>query len=94
MNNEIKLTEMQQFFLDQINKHSANLNPGYLAYLWYTRNPDSHHPVASRYAFGRTSAAYRTCRKLESLGLIKKLIVGSGITTFHRLDESDCIFTS
>ena len=66
-----QLTPMQSFFLDVIQKSNEELNPSYLAALWYEsigkrRNSDS------RRSFGQTSAAYRTCRKLTELNLVKE----------------------
>ena len=67
-----RLTEMQQFFLDTINKSTGELNPGYLANVYYESIGKRRH-AASRDSFGQTSAAYRTCRKLTSLCLIKEI---------------------
>ncbi len=67
-----RLSEMQQFFLDTINQSNEELNPCYLANLYYEIIGKRRH-VASRDSFGQTSAAYRTCRKLTSLNLVKEI---------------------
>jgi len=41
-------------------------------------------PVASRDSFGQTSAAYRTCRKLVSLNLIKE-VQDYGSTSYAKI---------
>ena len=66
------LSQMQSFFLDTINKSSEELSPAYLANLYYESIGKRRH-VASRDSFGQTSAAYRTCRKLVRLNLVKEL---------------------
>ena len=67
-----RLTEMQSFFLDAINNSGEECNPCYLARLYYESIGRRRH-TASRYSFGQTSAAYRTCRKLASLNLVKEI---------------------
>lgn len=67
-----KLTEMQSFFLDAINKLGNECNPCYLANLYYESIGKRRH-VSSRSSFGQTSAAYRTCRKLASLNLVEEI---------------------
>lgn len=67
-----RLTEMQSFFLDAINNSGKEFNPNYLASLYYESIGRRRH-AASRDSFGQTSAAYRTCRKLASLNLIKEI---------------------
>ena len=68
----IKLTEMQTFFLNKINNSGTeHVSPNYLGVLWY-EHKGIHRCAASRDSFGQTSAAYRTCRKLIELGLIRK----------------------
>lgn len=66
------LTKMQRFFLDTISKSDKALNANYLSVLWY-ESIGKRRYVASRDAFGQTSAAYRTCRKLASLNLIREI---------------------
>lgn len=67
------MTPMQQFFLDQINKSSAELSPTYLAQKYY-ESIGKRRKVASRDSFGQTSAAYRTCRTLDELGYINEKV--------------------
>lgn len=66
-----KLTEMQQFTLDFINSQKDEVNPGYVDTMW-AEHKKRHVPAASRDAFGLTSAAYRSLRKLHEMGLINK----------------------
>lgn len=66
------LTKMQSFFLDTINNSSVEMNPCYLAALYY-ESIGKRRYAASRDSFGQTSAAYRTCRRLVSLNLIKEI---------------------
>ncbi len=68
----MELTEMQQFFLSAINASEYDeLNPGYLSVLW-CEHKGKRRGVDSRDSFGHTTAAYKTCRKLTALGLIKQ----------------------
>lgn len=67
-----RLTKMQQFFLDKINASNQELNPCYLATVYY-ESIGKRVRAASRDSFGQTSAAYRTCRKLAGLNLIKEI---------------------
>ena len=67
-----RLSEMQSFFLDAINNSGEECNPCYLASLYY-RSIGKRRHAASRDSFGQTSAAYRTCRKLASLNLVKEI---------------------
>lgn len=67
-----RLSQMQQFFLDTINQSNEELNPCYLANLYY-ESIGKRRYAASRDSFGQTSAAYRTCRKLASLNLVKEI---------------------
>lgn len=68
---EVNLSPMQSFFLDTINKENKELSPTYLAHLYYEAIGKRRY-VSSRASFGQTSAAYRTCRKLVSLNLIRE----------------------
>ncbi len=63
---------MQSFFLDAINNSDNEVNPSYLANLYYTSIGKNRYS-ASRDSFGQTSASYRTCRKLVSLNLIQEV---------------------
>lgn len=67
-----QLSPMQSFFLNLINISTKELHPCYMAYMWYESIGKRRH-VASRDAFGQTSAAYRTCRKLTRLSLIQEV---------------------
>lgn len=71
-NVSIRLSQMQLFFLEVINNSSEEFNPCYLANLYYEYIGKRRH-AASRDSFGQTSAAYRTCRKLVGLNLIKEI---------------------
>lgn len=66
------LTQMQEYFLNVINNSTEELNAAYLANLYYG-SIGKRRRAASRDSFGQTSAAYRTCRKLVSLKLIKEI---------------------
>jgi hypothetical protein len=68
----VRLSGMQQFFLDSINQSNDEMNPNYLANIYYESIGKRRHS-ASRDSFGQTSAAYRTCRKLASLNLVKEI---------------------
>lgn len=63
---------MQQFFLDKITASKDQLNACYLANVYYEAI-GKRRRAASRDSFGQTSAAYRTCRKLVALNLIKEI---------------------
>jgi hypothetical protein len=66
-----ELTEMQSFFLNEINnKDGEMMSPNYLAVRWY-EHKGKHRCAGSRDSFGQTSSAYRTCRKLIELGLVE-----------------------
>lgn len=67
------LTKMQSFFLETINNSDEEVNPCYLAHIYYESIGQRRHS-ASRDSFGQTSAAYRTCRKLHDLGLIEQVM--------------------
>lgn len=67
-----RLSQMQSFFLDAINKSGEECNACYLADLYY-ESIGKRRYAASRDSFGQTSAAYRTCRRLASLDLIKEI---------------------
>lgn len=66
----VTLTPMQRFFRDTIYNSSEEFSPCYLARLYYM-SIGKQCWAASRDSFGQTSAAYRTCRKLVAMGLIK-----------------------
>jgi hypothetical protein len=68
----IRLSQMQTFFLNAINNSCEECNPSYLANLYY-ESIGKRRYAASRDSFGQTSAAYRTCRKLVSLNLVKEI---------------------
>lgn len=72
----VTLSEMQSFFLDAINNSGKECNPCYLASLYYESIGRRKH-AASRDSFGH-SAAYRTCRKLASLNLVKEIHYKNG----------------
>lgn len=72
INSNERLTDMQKFFLNTIVQSKEEVNPGYLANLYYESIGKRRH-AASRDSFGQTSASYRTCRKLASLNLVKEI---------------------
>jgi hypothetical protein len=86
-----KLSEMQQFFLNTINNEDEEVNPCYLANLYY-ESIGKRMGVSSRSSFGQTSAAYRTCRKLTGLKLIEeihhKTNGGYSYTTYKKIYET------
>lgn len=65
-----KLTPMQAFAVDLL-KSVGELHPGLLAYEWTKFKTGREPQPASRRRFGVTSAAYRTLRSLEDLGLVE-----------------------
>ncbi|MBN8665797.1 MAG: hypothetical protein J0L83_14545 [Chitinophagales bacterium] len=67
----VKLTAMQSFFLDFINKSKGEVNACYVARVYY-ESIGKQRRAASRDSFGQTSAAYRTCRFLVSKKLINE----------------------
>lgn len=77
------LTPMQLSFLNLINNSLDPLRPGYLAVMYYD-SIGKRRPVASRDSFGQTSAAYRTCRKLVSLNLVKE-VQDYGCTSYAKI---------
>ena len=70
-NNECQ-SAMQQFILNIISQSNKELNPCDLASSYCESSGKGRH-AASRDSFGQTSAAYRTCRKLVSLSLVKEI---------------------
>lgn len=67
-----RLSEMQSFFLNAIINSGNECNPCYLANIYY-ESIGKRRFAASRACFGQNSAAYRTCRKLASLNLVKEI---------------------
>jgi hypothetical protein len=63
-----QLTPMQEFAMKLIKERGA-LHPGTLAHRWAERD-GKRAPVSSRRSFGLNSAAYKTLRSLERLGLL------------------------
>lgn len=68
---EKELTPMQEFALKML-KEKGELNPGYLAHLWAYYST-GRYLGSSRRAFGFTTAAYKTLRKLNKKGLVKQV---------------------
>lgn len=65
-----ELTEMQRFAMNFL-KGKGKVNPSYLGSEWYAhKNNGRYRSGGSRGAFGSTSAAYRTLRKLAEMKLI------------------------
>lgn len=61
---------MREFAIEFI-RNNPRANPNRLAAEWYRYKNGRYAPVASRYKFGTTSAAYKTLRNLESEGLVQ-----------------------
>jgi hypothetical protein len=68
----MQLTPMQEFFLQEMKRHGKPMSPNHLSVLWYSYI-GKHRNADSRSNFGKTSAAYRTCRKLVELGLANQI---------------------
>lgn len=73
-NSKIKLTPMQDFAIRFLEKKNTEVSPARLGSEWYAHNNDGRYRSGgSRGTFGNTSAAYRTLRKLEEMGLVEKV---------------------
>jgi hypothetical protein len=64
---EKKLTELQQFALDQLKQEGGDLTANQLAHRW-ARHKRGDAPVSSRRMFGYTAAGYRCLRDLAKEG--------------------------
>lgn len=73
---KVQLTPMQQFTIDFLKKQKdkTGTSPAHVGSEWYSHNNNGRYRSGgSRWTFGNTSAAYRTLRKLEEMGMVERV---------------------